>query len=139
MKRTKFLPLLALALLLPLLTLPVRAERALNPGEAAVLADYIAGEVGGEPYALQLAVAATLFNQLDDPRYPDTVSGILTLRGYRCKKPGTVSDSARSAVWAASEGMDITGGATAFGKAGTAETSGISVTFAFGDYVFGRE
>ncbi len=138
-KKTGAFALLAWVLLLSILLTPCHAAPPLNAGEAAALADYIAGEAGEAPYAVQLAMAATLLNQRKDERYPDTVSGILTVAGYRCRRSGPIPDGARSAVWAAAEGMDITGGATAWARAGTAEGAGLFGAFALGDFVFGEE
>ena len=131
---------IALSLLLSvvLFAVPVSAVYP-NAAEEIVLAEYIAGEADGEPYAVHLAMAAALLNRLTDPRYPDTVSGVLSLLGYRTRRHTESYVFARSAVRAAAEGMDITGGATAWAKADTEKAARLTETFRVEDFVFGRE
>ena len=98
-----------------------------------------AGEAEGAPYAVHLAMAAALLNRLEDDRYPDTVSGVLSLAGYRTRRHTASYDFARSAVRAAAEGMDITGGATEWAKADTKKAARLTETFRVEDFVFGRK
>ena len=121
-----------------LFTVPVAAVYP-NAAEEIILAEYIAGEAEDAPYAVHLAMAAALLNRLTDPQYPDTVSGVLSLLGYRTRRHGASFSFARSAVRAAAEGMDITGGATAWAKVNTEEAARLTETFRVEDFVFGRE
>ncbi len=96
-----------------LLTAPSVQGRELSQGEKKAISDYIETEAAGEAYPLRLAMAGAILNQLSDPRYPDTVSGVLTLLRYRAsgREPKSLM-----AVESAARGMDITGGATAWAK-----------------------
>lgn len=127
----------ALLAVLCLAARPVPAAAAdLNPAEISAMADYIAVKTETAPYAVRLALAATLLNQLEDPRYPDTVSGILAREGYRAARRSSAYPSARAALRAAMEGLDITGGATAWAKRGTPR--GITPSLTLGEWVFGK-
>lgn len=119
------------------LALPAAVSAAeLNAAEQAAMADYIAVRTEGESYAVRLALAAVLLNRLEDPRYPDTVSGILSVEGYRALRRSSAYPSARAALRAAMEGLDITDGATAWARRGT--PAGVRVHLTIGEWVFGE-
>ena len=128
----------AAVLSLLLLSAPPAASAAdLNPAEMAAMADFIAARTEGEPYAVRLALSAVLLNRLEDPRYPDTVSGILAAEGYRAVRRSREYPSARAALRAAMEGLDITDGATAWALRGT--PSGVMPRLVIGEWTFGEE
>ncbi len=128
----------AVLLSLCILAAPTAAAAVeLNPAEMAAMADYIALRTEGESYAVRLALAAVLLNQLEDPRYPDTVSGILAREGYRALRRSPDYPSARAALRAALEGLDITDGAVAWARRGT--PAGVVPHLTLGEWVFGEE
>lgn len=116
--------------------LPARAaEVRLNAAEEAALAQFCAAEAAGEPFVCRLGVAAAMLNRLSDARYPDTVSGILAeAGGVRGRVGGDAYRRALSAVQAAELGMDPTGGALLWARAGS---SRFPVSFAAGGMEFG--
>ena len=132
----QFIRILSLMLAAWLLAVPVSAASP-NAAEEAAMAQFIAVQADGESYAVRLAMAAVLLNRLGDPRFPDTVSGILEMAGYAAGWPSEGYRISLSAVRAAAEGMDPTDGAVAWARRGTAEAAGIRTTFAVGDWVFG--
>ncbi|WP_422444067.1 spore cortex-lytic enzyme [Thermoanaerobacterium sp. DL9XJH110] len=88
-----------------------------------LLAKLVYAEARGEPYLGQVAVAATVLNRLKDPRYPDTIPGVIfqVVDGYYQYSPVqngqiylTPDETARRAVMDALAGFDPTGGATTF-------------------------
>ncbi|MGM9652257.1 MAG: cell wall hydrolase [Eubacteriales bacterium] len=111
----------------------------LNAAEEAALARFCAAETEGEPYVCRLCVAAAMLNRLGDARYPDTVSGILLDAGA-CFAPGTSKACRRAlcAVQTAAFGMDPSGGATEWARAGTARAARLHVLYSAGNMVFGR-
>lgn len=128
----------ALILTAAILTVPVSAAHP-NKAEEVILSEFIASETEGDPFVVRLCMAAAILNRLDDPSYPSTVSGILSVLGYRACRHTRDYDSALSAIRYAREGMDITGGATAWAKEGTADAARLTVTFRVEDWVFGTE
>ena len=51
-------------------TKPSRGGRTFSASELDLLARLVQAEAGGEPYQGQVAVAATILNRLDSPRFP---------------------------------------------------------------------
>ncbi|MGI6485837.1 MAG: spore cortex-lytic enzyme [Tepidanaerobacteraceae bacterium] len=95
----------------------------LSQRDIELLAKLVYAEARGEPYMGQVAVAATVLNRLKDPRYPNTISGIIfqVVNGYYQYSPVadgqinlTPNATARRAVNDALSGVDPTGGATIF-------------------------
>ncbi|EEG77345.1 cell wall hydrolase [Dethiobacter alkaliphilus] len=102
---------------------PVLAPRNFSDSELDLLARLVRAEAEGEPYRGQVAVAASVLNRVDDPRYPNTLSGVINQvsNGFyqyspvldgRINRPA--NDSARRAVQAALNGEDPSLGATGF-------------------------
>lgn len=88
-----------------------------------LLARLVTAEAEGESYAGQVAVAATVLNRLNDPRYPNTVHGVIfqyvnglpqfsPVEDGRIYLPAT--PSAREAVSDALKGWDPSNGALGF-------------------------
>lgn len=103
--------------------LPARGNRTFSASELDLLARLVQAEAGGESYQGQVAVAATILNRLDSPRFPNTISGVVyqVVNGYyqyspvldgRINQPAT--DSARRAAAEAISGADPSWGATGF-------------------------
>lgn len=126
----------AVLLVLGVCGVPVPVSASLNPAEMAAMAEYVAVKTEGEPYAVRLALSAVLLNRLEDPRYPDTVSGILAAEGYRSIRRSREYSSARAALRAAAEGMDITDGAVEWAYRG--KPAGVVPRLTLGEWVFGE-
>jgi len=95
----------------------------LSQSDIDLLARLVTAEAGGEPYTGQVAVAATVLNRLKDPRYPNTVPGIVyqvdngryqysPVMNGRINLPA--SSSAYKAVQDALNGWDPSNGANGF-------------------------
>ena len=116
-----------------------QAQTGPNAAEEVALAEFIAAKTGADvPYGVRLAMAAALLNRLADARYPATVSAILAAEDYRAARHGAAFESARSAVRAATEGMDITNGASAWARAGTRAAAQIYPHLHIAGWVFGE-
>src|SRR5690606_31320178 len=48
-----------------------------NEGELYLLAKAVHGEARGEPYIGKVAVAAVILNRVKDPRFPNTIAGVI--------------------------------------------------------------
>jgi N-acetylmuramoyl-L-alanine amidase len=104
-------------------TKPSRGGRTFSASELDLLARLVQAEAGGEPYQGQVAVAATILNRLDSPRFPNTITEVIyqVVNGYYQYSPvldGRINqpaaDSARRAVRDAVNGADPSLGATGF-------------------------
>ena len=99
------------------------ATPSISQSDLALLARLVSAESAGEPFEGQVAVAATILNRLKDPRYPNTIPGIVyqvesgryqyspVLDG-RINQPA--SASAYQAVQLALSGWDPSNGANGF-------------------------
>jgi N-acetylmuramoyl-L-alanine amidase len=84
--------------------------------ETYTLAQAIHGEARGEPYIGQVAVGAVIMNRVNDPRFPNTIAGVIfqpgaftaVADGQMFMAPG---DSALKAAKDALNGWDPSGGA----------------------------
>ncbi len=84
--------------------------------EVNTLAQCIHGEARGESYIGQVAVGAVVLNRVDDPRFPNTIAGVIfqpgaftaVADGQMFQPPG---DSALKAARDALNGWDPSGGA----------------------------
>lgn len=92
-------------------------------GDVWALAQLVRAEADGEPYTGQVAVAASVLNRVESPRYPDTLAGVIydTSWGVIQYEPvanGTINvppdDDALAATADALAGIDPSGGATGF-------------------------
>jgi len=113
-----------------------------------LLARLVSAESAGEPFEGQVAVASTILNRLRDPRYPDTIPGIIyqiesgryqyspVLDG-RINLPATAS--AIKAVQQAINGWDPSNGANGFynpSKTSNQWVRSHPVTAVIGNHVF---
>jgi N-acetylmuramoyl-L-alanine amidase len=93
-----------------------------------LLARTVYGEARGEPFIGQVAVAATILNRLEDPRFPKTIPGIIFQPGaFTAVSDGqiwlTPNQTALKAVQDALNGWDPSGGSVYYFNPATA-TSG---------------
>jgi N-acetylmuramoyl-L-alanine amidase len=120
----------------------------LSSNDIDLLARLVSAESDGESFEGQVAVAATILNRLEDPRYPKTVPGIVyqidngryqyspVLDG-RINNPA--SSNAYKAVNAALSGWDPSGGANGFYNPAKTESPWVKsqpVTAVIGNHVF---
>lgn len=140
-----------------LLRIPSSAPAAVAPSGSATqmsasqldwLARAVEAEAGGEPYLGKVAVAATILNRVADPRYPNTVTGVLFQRyqfesvsnGYIYNHPATATDY--KAAEDALAGWDPTYGAIGFYNpyklSGANWVTRQTVTTQIGNHVFFR-
>ena len=117
---------------------PLHPRAELNRAEEYALARFCAAETEGEPFICRLSVAAVMLNRLSDPRFPDTVTGILADGGYKAA-PVTEADmaSARWALQVALMGVDPTGGSLWWGRSDTAAAADLIPRLTVGKRVFG--
>jgi LysM repeat protein len=116
-----------------------------------LLARLVSAEAQGEPYAGQVAVAATVLRRLSDPRFPGTLPGVIYQvwdRYYYQYSPvenGTINNpaipSAYRAVNDALNGADPSHGANGFYNPAGTENTWVTrqpVTTVIGNHVFFR-
>ncbi|MGE5509374.1 MAG: LysM peptidoglycan-binding domain-containing protein [Chitinophagales bacterium] len=116
-----------------------------------LLARLVSAEAQGEPYAGQVAVAATVLRRMTDPRFPSTLSGIIYqvfdtyYYQYSPVENGTINNpavaSAYSAVNDALNGADPSNGANGFYNPAGTENTWVTqqlVTTVIGGHVFFR-
>jgi N-acetylmuramoyl-L-alanine amidase len=53
------------------------SQGAFSASDIEILARLVHAEAGGEPYEGQVAVAASVLNRVKDPRYPNTIPGVV--------------------------------------------------------------
>ncbi|MDK2855358.1 MAG: N-acetylmuramoyl-L-alanine amidase [Bacillota bacterium] len=135
------------------LTIPDRAPALASRGtprpssrEVQLLAQMIQAEAQGEPYEGKVAVGAVILNRLRDPRFPNTLEGVLyeadafepIMNGTFYQAPD--EESIRAALDALS-GVDPTGGALYFYNPATAWSPWIytrPVVTQIGHHVFAK-
>lgn len=104
------------------LGIPVKAAATTSRGtvsrsnEVNTLAQAIHGEARGESYIGQVAVAAVILNRVDNPKFPNTIAGVIYQPGaFTAVADGQMflapNDSARKAASDALNGWDPSGGA----------------------------
>lgn len=102
--------------------IPVKTAAATSRGTVSrsndvnTLAQAVNGEARGESYIGQVAVAAVILNRVDDPRFPNSVAGVIYQPGaFTAVADGQMylapNDSARKAASDALNGWDPSGGA----------------------------
>ncbi|WP_017728062.1 spore cortex-lytic enzyme [Halalkalibacterium ligniniphilum] len=109
-------------------------EKAMNvpsgysDNDIQLMANAVYGEARGEPYVGQVAVAAVIINRVNNPIFPDTVSGVIfEPRAFTAVADGQIwlepDETARRAVLDALNGQDPSGNALYYFNPDTA-TSG---------------
>ncbi|MFO7318195.1 MAG: spore cortex-lytic enzyme [Limnochordia bacterium] len=99
---------------------PAGTSAAARSDELELLARVVAAEAQGEPFEGQVAVAAVILNRVRDPRFPNTLSGVIyqphafesVTNGLIWRR--TPTDEAYRAARAALNGWDPTYGAIFF-------------------------
>jgi N-acetylmuramoyl-L-alanine amidase len=133
-------------------TQPSRGGRVgqLSQADLDLFARLVHAESAGEPYAGQVAVAATVLNRVSDSRYPDTVRGVImqVWGGYFQYSPvedGRINLPAGAAAYRAVEealgGADPSHGATGFYNPAKTTNQWVRsqpVTTTIGNHVFFR-
>lgn len=120
----------------------------LSSSDIDLLARLVSAESDGESFEGQVAVAATILNRLENPRYPKTISGIVYQIENGCYQYSPVLDgrintpassNAYKAVNAALSGWDPSGGANGFYNPAKTESSWVKskpITTVIGNHVF---
>lgn len=120
----------------------------LSSSDIELLARLVSAESDGEPFEGQVAVAATILNRLNDPRYPNTIPGIVYQIDNGCYQYSPVLDgrinnpassNAYKAVNAALSGWDPSGGANGFYNPSKTQSQWVKskpVTTVIGNHVF---
>jgi N-acetylmuramoyl-L-alanine amidase len=95
-----------------------------------LLSRLINGEARGEPYEGQVAVGAVILNRVEDPRFPNTIAGVIYQPGaFTAIVDGQInaqiSQSAINAARDALNGWDPSGGAVYYFNPATATSSWI--------------
>jgi N-acetylmuramoyl-L-alanine amidase len=106
----------------------LNVPKGFSQNDIQLMANAVYGEARGEPYIGQVAVAAVILNRLNNPAFPNTVSGVIFQPGaFTAVADGqiwlTPNETARKAVLDAINGWDPTGGAIYYFNPATA-TSG---------------
>jgi len=87
-----------------------------NSGDIYLLARAVHGEARGEPYVGKVAVAAVILNRVKDPRFPNTIAGVIYQPGaFTAVDDGQINlapdAESLKAARDAMNGWDPTGGA----------------------------
>ena len=105
----------------------VKAGNSSNTSDVQLLARAINGEARGEPYEGQVAVGAVILNRVKDPKFPNTIAGVIYQKGaftavsdgqinVAIEEKSTVVKAARDAL----NGWDPTDGALYYFNPNTA-------------------
>lgn len=115
-----------------------------SQNDVMLLASCINGEARGESYEGQVAVAAVILNRVDDPNFPNSISGVVYQGGaFDAVADGQINlspkDSCISAAKDALNGWDPTGGAIYYYNPATATNKWIrsrEIIRVIGNHVF---
>lgn len=130
-------------------TFPVQAAAGytVRDDELELLARTIAAEAEGEPYIGQVAVGAVILNRVRDPRFPNTISGVIYQpHAFESVSNGliwrrTPSTEARRAAQDALNGWDPTYGSLFFWNPYKPVSAWIwsrPIVIQYGNHVFAR-
>lgn len=117
----------------------------ISDSDIEIIARAIYGEGRGEPYEGQVAIGAVILNRLEDPDFPDTVSGVVYQKGaFDAVRDGQINltpdETAYQAALDAINGWDPTGGALYYWNPATATSPwiwSVPITTRIGRHVFG--
>ncbi len=114
----------------------------INEDDAALLARFVYAAAGDEPFLCKVAVAAVIFNRMQDSGYPSTVSEVIAADKYFDNIEADTADSegirsAENAVRQAMNGEDPTNGALFFYRSDDKKAAG-EVTFYASGMIFTR-
>lgn len=118
---------------------------ALRQSERDLLARLVSAESKGEPYEGMVAVAAVILNRIKDPKFPNTLQGVVyETDAFEPVSNGTIynppEEAALRAAQDAMNGWDPTNGALYFWNPATASSPWIwsrTITLTIGRHVFG--
>jgi len=96
-----------------------------SQNDIQLMANAVHGEARGEPYIGQVAVAAVILNRINNPAFPNTISGVIFQPGaFTAVADGqiwlTPNETAKKAVLDAINGWDPSGGAIYYFNPATA-------------------
>ena len=124
------------------------AQENRNISEEQLLARAINGEARGEPYEGQVAVGAVILNRVKDPRFPNTIAGVIYQPGaFTAVSDGQINipiDPNSSVVKAARDalnGWDPTNGCVYYWNPATATSKWIwsrQIVKKIGKHYFGK-
>lgn len=107
----------------------INTNKPSNTDSIKLLARLINGEARGEPYLGQVAVGAVVMNRVKDPKFPNTIPGVIYQKGqFSCIKDGNFDKPIKegSTVYKAAEealnGADPSNGAIYFYNPKTAKS-----------------
>ncbi|MFC4768882.1 spore cortex-lytic enzyme [Effusibacillus consociatus] len=108
----------------------VHSSSRISTGDFNLMANAIHGESRGEPYIGQVAVAAVILNRLENPKFPNSISGIIFQPGaFTAVADGqiwlTPNEESKKAVSDALNGWDPSGGAIYYFNPDTATSKWI--------------
>lgn len=108
----------------------VTTVRQYNENDVLLMARAVHGEARGEPYEGKVAVAAVILNRVQDPKFPDTVSGVIFQpRAFTAVDDGQIwlepDQNAFQAVRDAINGWDPSNGALYYFNPATATSAWI--------------
>jgi N-acetylmuramoyl-L-alanine amidase len=106
-------------------TSAVNVPNGYSQNDIKLIANAVNGEARGEPYVGKVAVAAVILNRVEDPSFPNTISGVIfEPRAFTAVADGqiwlTPDESAKQAVLDAINGWDPSGGAIYYFNPNTA-------------------
>ena len=115
-------------------------------GDVYLLAKAVHGEARGEPYIGKVAVAAVILNRVKDPRFPNTIAGVIYQPGaFTAVSDGQINltpdEESLRAARDALNGWDPTGGALYFWNPATATSSWVwrlKPTLRIGNHIFAK-
>lgn len=124
---------------------PASAQGATRSADEHLLARAIHGEARGEPYVGKVAIAAVILNRVRDPRFPNTIAGVIYQpRAFTAVDDGqinlTPNKDAYRAARDALNGWDPTYGTLYYWNPATATSKWIwsrKVTLKIGKHWFG--
>ncbi|GEN45173.1 spore cortex-lytic enzyme [Alkalibacillus haloalkaliphilus] len=101
-----------------------------SQNDIQLMAQAVYAEGRGEPYNGQVAIAGVILNRIEDPEFPDTISGIIfEPLAFEAVDDGQIymepDEQAREAVMDAINGWDPSGGATYYFNPDTATSDWI--------------
>jgi N-acetylmuramoyl-L-alanine amidase len=102
----------------------------MSSDDVYLLASVVYGEARGEPYEGQVAVAAVILNRVGNPKFPNTIAGVIYQPGaFTCVSDGQINlapdETAVRAARDAMNGWDPSGGAIYYFNPNTATSAWI--------------
>ena len=128
----KIIIFISIFILIIITTFSSAQRTSLSNNEVELLSRIIYAEAKGEPYIGQVAVGAVILNRIDNPDFPNTLSGVIYQPlAFEPVQNGTINQAvpqnadARKAAQDALNGYDPTGGCLYFYNPATAKSKWI--------------